>query len=662
MRFFRTGCALIVLLLGVVACQQEDIFGEASMALSSLRATTSGASCSTCSSLPSSSSQGTASSRPSSQAVSQTSAQSTGASTASQASAQQSSATSGSAGPIVLRHTPEANATGQPITGVAITIDFDAAVDQTSLNPSSVKLSVGGIQQTVTMGSSIVYDPLLKIYVCRLTISGYILPREAACTLSLSPAIKTTDGRTLVGGYSFVFYTVPPPTITSFLPAQNTTLAPVSYVTLTASENIYYSGATVTVGGTAMSASTTLNSSDLSVTGNVLKIRMPDACFAWSDAGSGSLKTVQVSVSGVTAALDGAILPDTVLDYNLERAWQDVGAFDAAPPITGGSTARTVQLAATATHLYLAYSSGASFVGLRKYDLMSNGWVELVNSWPNLNQVFALTTSETKVYLVREHGEQIYINDFENTAYPAHTPVSGVSPTSLEAVTTGTDLWYLYNVCNANNYLRTYRVNLLGTTHDIQREHAPPYNMHSSPSLALKGSSPWMMYVDTTDTRYWDILGNQQYNNASSFEPEKPFKYLCVGSQEVVAGVFAASSLLTACQGWPPATTTVFTRTPISHQFDACVMDGTTPVFMYPMGPIGTSSLVCDGWYGGMSDMRPLATQRPDVSAHRADWSVVATGVALGARPAIVATTGAVFAAWYDSSQNKVFVRRHDGR
>ncbi|HPN82942.1 MAG TPA: hypothetical protein PLM00_06085, partial [Spirochaetota bacterium] len=83
---------------------------------------------------------------------------------------------------------------------------------------------------------------------------------------------------------------------------------------------------------------------------------------------------------------------------------------------------------------------------------------------------------------------------------------------------------------------------------------------------------------------------------------------------------------------------------------------------MYPVDSVGTSSLVCDGWYSGMSDMRPLATQSTEVPSHTADWSVVAAGVFLGARPAIVATPDAVFVAWYDSTQNKVFVRRHDGR
>ena len=530
------------------------------------------------------------------------------------------------------------------------------------LNPSTVTLLAAGVQQAVSMSAQVVFDSFLKKNVCRLTISYSSLPRGVTCTVSLSPAIKTTDGRTLDGGYSFVFYTVSQPHFVNYGPGQNAIAAPVSYVTLTASENIDYSTATVTVGGTAMSASTTLNSSDLSVTGNVLKIRMPDACFAWSDAGSGSLKTVQVSVSGVTAALDGAILPDTVLDYNLERAWQDVGAFDATPPITGGNTARTVQLAATATHLYLAHMLSDK-VYLRRYNLSTKMWEDPPDSWSNNKGVFSLTADATEAFLLREFDDTVFINVHGGFS-ASHVPQPGVTPTSLDAVAAGGMLWYVFNSAVAGyNCLQTWLYDFTPSPFHQIKNHSPYGINHTSPTIALNGSNPWVVYVDNGMMNNWDVVNATNATSVASVYPDNAvLRHMYVNGAGVLLGGISSVPWLKVSKVWPYSSQVSLYRMPDSAQADACVMDGTTPVFMYPMGPIGTYSLVCDGWYDGMSDMRPLATQSPDVSAHRADWSVVATGVSLGARPAIVATPDAVFAAWYDSTQNKVFVRRHDGR
>lgn len=627
-----------------VACQQEDIFGEAALTLSSLRASASGTSCSTCSS--SSSQSPSSMSQESSSSQGGTSSGGTGGS---------------SAGPIILGHTPAANASSQPTTG-SIIINFDEAVVQSMLNPSTVTLLAAGVQQAVSMSAQVVFDSFLKKNVCRLTISYSSLPRGVTCTVSLSPAIKTTDGRTLDGGYSFVFYTVSQPHFVNYGPGQNAIAAPVSYVTLTASENIDYSTATVTVGGTAMSASTTLNSSDLSVTGNVLKIRMPDACFAWSDAGSGSLKTVQVSVSGVTAALDGASLPNTVLDYNLERAWHEVDAFAAAAPVLG-SKSRTVQLAVTTTHLYLAYFASSS-VHLQRYDLGSKTWDATLGSWSCANGVFALTSNGTQAYLVRAYDGGIIFLHQAGDIVNSHTPVSGVVPTSLEAVASGNMIWYLFNSAQAGaNYLHAWRYDTTISGFNQEKNFSPSSQSHDYPSIALNGSNPWVVYVDNGMMNNWDVANATNAASVASVYPDNAvLRHMYVNGAGVLLGGISSAPWLKVSKVWPYSSQVSLSRTPDSAQADACVMDGTTPVFMYPMGPIGTSSLVCDGWYGGMSDLRPLATQSPDVSAHRADWSVVATGVALGARPAIVATTGAVFAAWYDTTTSMVYVRRHDGR
>lgn len=626
-----------------VACQQEDIFGEAALTLSSLRASAAGTSCSTCSS--SSSQSPSSMSQESSSSQGGTSSGGTGGS---------------SAGPIILGHTPAANASSQPTTG-SIIINFDEAVVQSMLNPSTVTLLAAGVQQAVSMSAQVVFDSFLNKNVCRLTISYSSLPRGVTCTVSLSDAIKTSDGRMLSGGYTFTFSTVASPTFTGYTPGQSSVVTPASYVTLTASENINYSGAVVTVGGTAMSAATTVGSSDLSVTGNVLKIRMPDACFAWSDAGSGSLKTVQVSVSGVTAALDGAILPDTVLDYNLERAWHEDGSFAAAAPVLGGKS-RTIQLAVTTTHLYLAYFASSS-VHLQRYDLSAGTWGATIGSWSCANGVFALTSNGTQAYLVRAYdGGQIFLHDGSGYIINSHTPVSGVVPTSLDAVASGNMIWYLFNSAQAGaNYLHAWLYDISASSFNQAKNLSPSTQSHDYPSIALDGGAPLLLYAEGSSIRMWDIAGAAGYGPWTGFF-NGVFKLMYVGATEVLLFDTGISPVLKVSKTRPFSSQVSLYRMPDSAQADACVMDGTTPVFMYPVDPVGTSSLVCDGWYGGMSDMRPLATQSPDVSAHRADWSVVATGVSLGARPAIVATPDAVFAAWYDSTQNKVFVRRHDGR
>jgi len=544
----------------------------------------------------------------------------------------------------------------------SIIINFDEAVVQSMLNPSTVTLLAAGVQQAVSMSAQVVFDSFLKKNVCRLTISYSSLPRGVTCTVSLSDAIKTTDGRMLSGGYSFTFSTVASPGFTGYTPVQNSLVTPASYVTLIASENINYSGAVVTVDGTAMSAAATVGSSDLTGSGNVLKIRMPDACFAWSDAGTGPLKTVQISVSGVTTVLDGAILPNTVLDYNLERSWHEVGAFDAAPPITGGNTARTVQLAATATHLYLAHMLSGQ-VYLRRYNLSTKMWEDPSDSWPNSKGVFSLTADATEAFLLREYNDTVFINVHGGFS-ASHVPQPGVTPTSLDAVAAGGMLWYVFNsAVSGYNHLQTWSCDFTASPFHQIKNHSPYGINHTSPTIALNGSNPWVVYVDNGMMNNWDVVNATNAASMASVYPDNAvLRHMYVSGTGVLLGGISSAPWLKVSKVWPYSSQVNLSRTPDSAQADACVMDGTKPVFMYPVGPVGTSSLVCDGWYGGMSDMRPLATQSPDVSAHKADWSVVATGVALGARPAIVATPGAVFAAWYDSVTSRVYVRRHDGR
>ena len=529
------------------------------------------------------------------------------------------------------------------------------------LNPSTVTLLAAGVQQAVSMTAQVVPDSLLKKNVCRLTISYSSLQRDVTCTVNLSDAIKTSDGRTLAGGYSFSFTTAPAPIFVSTLPTGSSVVTPISYVTLTASENIKYSGAVVTVGGTAMSTPAAVGSSDLTGSGTVLKIRMPDACFAWSDAGTGPLKTVQVSVSGVTAELDDATLPNVVLTYSLERAWHEVGAFDAALPVMGDKS-RTVQLAATDTHLYLAYFA-SGMVYLHKFDLGTKTW-NIVGSWLCPSGVFALTSTGTEAYLLHAFDAgQIFLHDGSGNAVNSHTPVSGVVPTSLDAVASGTMLWYVFNSTVAGaNYLEAWSYDAAASSFNQVKNFSPSSTSHDYPSIALNGPFPWVLYAQGTSIQMWDVNGSAGYGPWSGFF-NGVAKLMYVNSGIDVL-LFETGSIptLKVSKTRPFTGQVNLYRTPTSSQADAFVMDGTTPVFMYPVDPVGTSSLVCDGWYDGMSDMRPLATQSLEVSSYKADWSVVGTGIALGARPAIVATPGAVFAAWYDSVTSRVYVRRHDGR
>jgi len=255
------------------------------------------------------------------------------------------------------------------------------------------------------------------------------------------------------------------------------------------------------------------------------------------------------------------------------------------------------------------------------------------------------------------------LHDGAGSIANSHTPVSGVVPTSLDMVTSGTMVWYVFNSAVAGaNYLQAWSYDTAASSFNQSKDFSPSSQSHDFPSIALNVTLPWILYTEGTSIRMWDNNNSTEYGPWSGFF-NGVAKLMYVNSGiDVLLFETGSAPALKVSKTRPFTGHVNLYRTPASPQADACVMDGTTPVFMYPMGPIGTYSLVCDGWYDGMSDMRPLATQSPDVSAHRADWSVVATGVSLDARPAIVATPDAVFAAWYDSTQSKVFVRRHDGR
>lgn len=640
----------MALLLGTMACQQEDIFGQASLALSSLRANSS-ASCSTCSQI-SSVSLSTSSARPSSQASSVASG--------SQASSSMSQGSAGSSTSvqIVLGHTPADGETVQSTTG-PIVIDFHETVDPASVVPSGVGLTAGGVTISYTHTGGIVWDSVKKIDVYRLTIGGYTLSQGVSCTVTLSSGIKTISGQTLTGGYSFSFTTAAAPSLVSTTPNDDSTVGPVSWVTLNYSEPIAYSGAVVTVSGTAIGTAVSLPSTDLSGTGNVLKVRVPAACYAWSDPGTGPLKTVVINVSGVTTVSGGVTVPNANVTYSLERSWHEVGVFDAAAPITGGNTARTVQLAVTGTHVYLAHAASGQVV-LRRYSLSTKTWEDPPDSWSSQNFVYALTSNGTEAYLVREYGSTIFVNSHSGFS-ASHTPLA-VTPTSLDAVASGNTITYVFNSAQAGaNYLQAWACDVSGSNFNQTKDFSPASQSHECPSIALSGTAPWMAYADGTSLNMWDFSGSAGYGSWAGFF-NGVFRLMYVGNTEVLLFATGSSPALRVSKARPFGSQITLSRTPDSAQADACVMDGTTPIFMYPVDSVGTSSLVCDGWYSGMSDMRPLATQSTEVPSHRADWSVVAAGVFLGARPAIVATPDAAFAAWCDSTQNKVFVRRHDGR